>query len=84
MWHEPRQNESDPLILHVLFPNTGEEMTYDLSKAVYDATGDTIPLDLYILDMANSAVRLRKTINDRSHVIYEIDLENGNARKIAE
>ena len=84
MWHEPRQSESDPLILHVLFPKTGEEITYDLSKMVYDATGDKIPLDLYIFDMANSAVRLRKTIGEWARVIYEIDLENGNVRKITE
>ncbi len=81
MWQEPRLKEDDPLILHVLFPHTGEEKTYDLSKTVKDATGEDIPLDAYIMDNAYSAVRLRTVINERSYTFCEIDLENGNVRK---
>ncbi len=81
MWQEPRLNEDDPLILHVLFPHTGQEKTYDLSKTVKEATGEDIPLDAYILDNAYSAVRLRTVINERSYIFCEIDLENGNVRK---
>ena len=81
MWHEPRLQEDDPLILHVLFPHTGQEKTYDLSKTVKESTGEDIPLDAYIMDNAYSAVRLRTVINERSYIFCEIDLENGNVRK---
>ena len=82
IWQEPRKKESNPLILHVLFPYTGEEKTYDLSKTVYDATGDTIPFDVWINDMLNSAIRLRILgKNERLYDLYLIDLENGNVRK---
>ncbi len=82
IWHEPRHKEADPLIAHVSFPYTGEEKTYDLSKSVYDATGDTLPLDVKILDMMNSAIRLYMADeNGKYYVVYEIDLENGNVRK---
>lgn len=81
VWYEPRKKESNPIILHVLFPYTGEEKTYDLSKMVYDATGDTIPLDVWITDMVNSAIRLQLVKNDKLYDLYLIDLENGSVYK---
>jgi hypothetical protein len=64
-----------------LFPYTGDEKTYDLSKMVYDATGDTIPLDVWITDMVNSAIRLRLKNNYKLLDLYLIDLENGSVYK---
>ena len=82
VWHDPRFTEEEPLSLHVLFPRTGEEKTYDLSKIVFNVTGDIIPLDASISTMVYSSVQLRKTINDKTYVIYEIDLENGKVNKV--
>ena len=81
VWYEPRKKESNPIILHVLFPYTGEEKTYDLSKMVYDATGDTIPFDVWINNMVNSAIRLELVKNDKLYDLYLIDLENGSVYK---
>lgn len=81
MWCEPRFKESEPFIIHMLFPYTGEEKVYNVSDIVYKETGDSLKADDYIASMANSALQVRRIINDKARNIYEIDLENGNVYK---
>ena len=84
MWYDPRLNGSDPLILHVLFPYTGEEKEYDISDAVLKETGETIPLDNGIFSISGSAVVLSHVVNDRSQNTYKFDLESGRVYKYAQ
>ena len=81
MWCDQRTEEETPLILHVLFPFTGEEKSYDISKMVYDKTGDTISVDAYTNSIVKSAVVFKKYINNKDVTIYQVDLENGNVYK---
>ena len=62
MWCEPRFKESEPFIIHMLFPYTGEEKVYNVSDIVYKETGDSLKADDYIASMANSALQVRRII----------------------
>lgn len=55
IWSEERHFASDPFIVHVLFPFTGEEKTYDLSSAAAGA-GGVIPASAGLSEVKNGAL----------------------------
>lgn len=62
----------------------GEEKTFDVSQAVFDATGETLPLGAFVNQMAYSALKVRITKEGSTYdscIAYEVDLENGNVLK---
>lgn len=84
MWPEPRKSEDDHYVMHISFPLKGEEKTFDVSQAVFDATGETLPLGTFVNQMAYSALKVRITKEGStydSYIAYEVDLENGNVLK---
>ncbi len=81
IWPDVRKKESDPFIINVIFPFTGEEKVFDISKCIYDAVGEIIPSDVYTTSMKNSALVLKSKNDGKSQILYEVDLENGNVRK---
>lgn len=81
MWNETRLKESDPFTVHILFPYTDKEEVYDISDIVKKETGDTLPLDTCTVSTSNSAVVLRRVIDNKMTNTYEIDLESKKVYK---
>ena len=82
---DPRTSEDQPLILHVLYPASGREETFDLSAAF----GIALPLDLSIRPVERGAVKLCVFVQGDDMIptledLYEIDLPSGRTRILSE
>lgn len=90
IWAEPRNESSDPFIVHVLFPFTGEEQFFDLSALAAEA-GGSISLGVGLAELKKGALLLNCTYGLASgtdedgrtiyqmvnYNAYEFDLESG-------
>lgn len=57
LWPGERAYESDPLVIHLYYPESGKTETYDLS-AMAAEIGETIPLNCYPIRLCKGAVSL--------------------------
>ena len=79
MYTAQRQAETDPLVVHFLFPETGEEEVYDVGKAAAEA-GVTIPMTSYIHLVRKGAILFKTTYLTCKNGFcntFEYDLKSG-------
>ena len=90
IWAEPRSESADPFIVHLLFPITDEEQTFDLS-ALAAKDGGSISLGVGLAELKKGALLLNCTYGMASgtdedgktiyqmvnYNAFEFDLESG-------